>query len=331
VEVAVKCRFVLVLLAVSFMAATAWSQCNNPTDPGVVICTPTNGSTVVATPEISIRSTPAQGASITQFKLYDNNVDIFDGPPGDSGVNLYDGAIYNGYHNFVVNAWDSDGHLYQARTSVTVTGLAFSPCAMPKSPGINFCAPPSNAVLPVNPTVYAAATGTSPIRSINFYVNGVLAQTVPNSVPNGNSFGVGVSVQLPKQGVAYTVRASASDTSGHTYTATKSITGKYTYSAYSCAPKGNQCYPGINVISPQDEAYVGSRFNLDAQIIQAPKPIAAMRAYLDNTVVATSDNAALQHEITTSLDGTHILTIQGWDEDGIEYRVQQNININVKE
>jgi hypothetical protein len=39
----------------------------------------------------------------------------------------------------------------------------------------------------------------------------------------------------------------------------------------------------------------------------------------------------LQHEITTSLDATHILTIQGWDDDGIEYRLQQNININVKQ
>jgi hypothetical protein len=55
-----------------------------------------------------------------------------------------------------------------------------------------------------------------------------------------------------------------------------------------------------------------------------------MKAYLDNSVVATSGNANLQQEITTSLNGTHILTIQGWDDDGIEYRVQQNININVK-
>jgi hypothetical protein len=42
----------------------------------VVICTPTNGSTVVA-PEISIRSTPAQGASITEVILYDNNKNIW--------------------------------------------------------------------------------------------------------------------------------------------------------------------------------------------------------------------------------------------------------------
>lgn len=325
-----KRHFALSLLAVSSTAVIAWSQCNNPTSPGAVICTPTNGSTVVYVPEISIRSTPAQGASITEFRLYDNNVDVFDGPPGDSGINLYDGAIYHGRHHLVVNARDSEGHLYQASTSVFITGLGYGPCSIPKSPGINFCAPPaSGAVLPVNAPVVASATGTSPIKSISFYVNGVLAQTVTNSVPNGNSWGTGASLQLPQQGVAYTVKASATDMSGHTYSAIKTITGKYTYSAYGCA--GNECFPGINVIAPEDEAYVGSTFNLNAQILLPPKPITEMKAYLDNSVVATSSNATLQHEITTALDGTHILTIQGWDDEGIEYRVQQNLNINVKQ
>ncbi len=320
------------LLAVSSLAATAWSQCNNPSSPGVVICTPTNGSTVVYTPEISIRSTPAQGASITLFRLYDNNVDILDGSPGQSGEDIYDYGIFDGFHHFVVNAWDSDGNLYQASSSVTITGLGFGLCPMPKSPGINFCVPPTTrTILPVNAPVDASATGTSPIKSISFFVNGVLAQKVTNSFPNGNSWGVGTSVELPKQGVTYTVRASAVDSSGHTYSATKQVIGKYTYSAYSCAPKGNQCYPGISVTAPQDEAYVGSTFNINAQILIPPKPITTMKAYLDNTVVATSSNATLQHEISTSLEGTHILTIQGWDEDGIEYRVQQNININVKQ
>lgn len=320
----------LPLLAVSFLANAAWSQCNNPKSPGVVICTPTNGSTVVA-PEISIRSTPAQGASITEVILYDNNKNIWQGYPGMTGVDLYDGGIYNGYHNFVVNAWDTEGHLYQARTDVTVTGLTFAPCSMPTSPGINFCAPTPGAILPTGPEVSAAATGQSAIKTINFYINGALAQSVTNSVPQGNSFGVGVGVQLPKQGVAYTVKATATDSSGHSYSATKIITGKYTYGMYGCAPKGNQCFPGINVIQPQNEAYVGSTFNLNAQILDNPKPITGMRAYIDNTLYATSTNGNLQHEITSAPNGTHILTIQGWDNDGIEYRIQEDINVNVSQ
>lgn len=280
-------------------------------------------------PEISIRSTPAQGASITQFKLYDNNVDVYDGPPGDSGGDLWDAAIYDGSHDFVVNAWDSDGHLYQAKTSVYITGEGYGLCSIPTSPGINFCEPTSNLVLPTYLSVDASATGTSTIKSISFYINGVLAQTVTNSVPNGNSFGVGTAIQLPAQGVAYTVKASATDSTGHTYSATRTITGEYTYGQYGCAPKGNQCYPGVNVTEPQSEAYVGGTFNINAQILIPPEPITSMKAYLDNSVVATSGNSNLQHEVTTNLTGTHILTIQGWDDDGIEYRVQQNININI--
>ena len=322
--------FALTLLAVTFLAAAGWSQCNNPSSPGVVICTPTNGSTVVYTPEISVRSTPAQGATITAFKIYDNNYDIYDSPPGDTGVDLIDGGIFDGSHNIVVNAWDSEGHLYQASTSIYITGLGYGLCSFPTSPGINFCVPPpSGAVLPVNAPVDASATGKSGITNISFYVNGVLAQSV-NATGTPKQFGVGTSVQLPAQGVAYTVKATATDTSGATYSATKTITAKYTYGAYSCAPKGNQCYPGISITEPQSEAYVGSTFNINAQILIPPDEITSMKAYLDNTVVATSGNAALQQEVTTSLNGTHILTIQGWDDDGIEYRLQQNININVK-
>jgi hypothetical protein len=327
----VKRRIALTLLAVSSMATAAWSQCNNPSSPGVVICTPTNGSTVVYMPEISIRSTPAQGATITQFKLYDNNVDVYDGPPGDSGIDLYDGAIYNGSHDFVVNAWDSEGHLYQAKTSVYITGLGVGGCSMPTSPGINFCEPTSNLVLPTDPIVDASATGTSAIKTINFYINGVLAQSVTNSYPQGNSFGVGTAIQLPKQSVAYTVKATATDSSGHTYSATKTITAEFTYGQYGCAPKGNQCYPGINITSPQAQAYLSGTFNVNAQILLPPKPITSMKAYLDSTVVATSSNSNLQAEVSTNLTGTHILTIQGWDDTGIEYRMQQNININVSE
>lgn len=325
-----KHPFALALLAVSFLASAGWSQCNNPTSPGVVICTPTTGSTVVYMPEISIRSTPAQGASITQFRLYDNNVDVFDGTPGQTGVDLYDGAIYDGSHDFVVNAWDSAGHLYQAQSSVYITGLGYGPCSFPTSPGINFCIPPpSGAVLPTYAPVDASATGKSGITNISFYINGVLAQSV-NANGTPKQFGVGAAIQLPAQGVAYTVKATASDTSGATYSATKTVTAEYTYGTYGCSPKGNQCFPGISVISPQSEAYVGGTFNLDAQILLNPEPITTMKAYLDNTVVASSTGATLQQEITTSLNGTHILTIQGWDDDGIEYRVQQNININVK-
>jgi hypothetical protein len=66
-------------------------------------------------------------------------------------------------------------------------------------------------------------------------------------------------------------------------------------------------------------------------MLDNPKPITGMKAYIDNTVYAGSSNGHLQHEITGAPNGTHILTIQGWDDDGTEYHIQKDINVNVSE
>jgi hypothetical protein len=83
------------------------------------------------------------------------------------------------------------------------------------------------------------------------------------------------------------------------------------------------------LLAPLDDAYVGSTFDLNMQIQGNPNPISAMRAYLDNNVIAASNGPTLQQQVTVAPSGTHILTIQGWDSKGIEYRIQENININV--
>jgi hypothetical protein len=305
-----------------FLASAAWSQCNNPSSPGVVICTPTNDSTVVYLNEISVRSTPASGASITQFIIYDNNVNIYQGGKGQTGIDLYDGAIFNGNHNVVVNAWDTDGNLYQAKSSFYVTGEGYAICPEPSSPGINFCSPPSGSVYGTDVTVGASAQGQSAIKNISVYLNGTFVTSVQNS-----SY-LGTAVQLTQQGTPNSVTFKATDTTGHTYSATRTLSADYTYGQYSCF---YTCVPGINIVAPQDEAYVGNSFNLNMQIVDNPKPITTMKAYIDSTVVATSSGANLQQEITDAPNGTHILTVQGWDTEGVEYRIQENININVSE
>ncbi len=119
----------------------------------------------------------------------------------------------------------------------------------------------------------------------------------------------------------------ATDSAGNHYSASKKVVAEYTYDHYSCM--GSGCIPGIYAVAPLDEAYVGSTFDLNMQIRDHPNPISAMRAYLDNNVIATSNGPRLQQQVTVAASGTHTLTIQGWDSKGIEYRIQQNININV--
>ncbi len=119
----------------------------------------------------------------------------------------------------------------------------------------------------------------------------------------------------------------ATGSAGNHYSASKKVVAEYTYDHYSWM--GSGCIPGIYAVALLDEAYVGSTFDLNMPIRDNPNPISAMRAYLDNNVIATSNGPRLQQQVTVAASGTHILTIQGWDSKGIEYRIQQNININV--
>jgi len=315
-------RFALTLASLFFLAAAAWSQCNNPSSPGAVICTPTDGSTVVYDNEVSARFTPASGATITGFVVYDNGVVIDKGGPGDAGLNMYDGGMYNGSHDVVVKAKDSAGNVYQASSKFSVTGQGYGPCPAPSSPGVNICNPPAGGVYGVDLTVGAAATGESAITNMSFYLDGKLLTS-----QSSGSY-IGLFVDLAKQSTPYLLTVKATDNSGHTYTANKSLNADYTYEQYSCF---YTCTPGINIVTPVSGAYVANTFNLDMQIVDNPNPIKSMKAYIDDSVVATSENGNLQQEIKDAPNGTHILTVEGWDTEGIEYRIQENININVSE
>jgi hypothetical protein len=51
-----------------------------------------------------------------------------------------------------------------------------------------------------------------------------------------------------------------------------------------------------------------------------------MKAYLDNTVVASSTGATIVANVTAS-PGTHLLTVQAWDTAGFLYKTQMNVNV----
>jgi hypothetical protein len=269
---------------------------------------------------VAVRFTPASGSTISKIIIYDNGRNMWQGGPGQDGTDVYDAAVDNGTHNVVVKAWDSYGNFYQAKETFYVTGLGFPFCSVPSSPGVNFCMPQANAVLPTHTVVGAAAKGTAPIKNIRFYLDGKYDGGFSGS-------GGAVALTLPQQGTPYNIKAVATDSAGNHYSASMKVAAAYTYDQYSCI--GNGCVPGINAIAPLDEAYVGNTFDLNMQIQANPNPISAMRAYLDNNVIATSNGPTLQQQVTVAPSSTHILTVQGWDSKGIEYRIQENININV--
>jgi hypothetical protein len=312
----------LLTLALTVTAQTfGQGECSPPAQPGIRICTPTPNSTVVYVPLIAVNTTP-DSAPIYKFIIYDNDVNIFEGVPYQTGINLFDAGMRNGPHRVVVNAWDTTGRLFQARVNFNEIGQGYPIfCNAPASPGINFCVPPANSVQSLGVPVSATATGYTKITAIQAYLDGQLQ----NFEEGNNYLSTSVSPSAPGE---HTVMMVAWDSTGHRFWSSKKVLTSYDY--LNCPPKGNApCIAGFVINAPFEEAYVDSSFPVQATIENNPLPITKMVLYIDSTQVADSNGPTMSQSISNTPSGTHILTFQAWDTAGHLYRVQQNININV--
>jgi hypothetical protein len=129
----------------------------------------------------------------------------------------------------------------------------------------------------------------------------------------------------------HTVAIVAWDTTGHVFSATRTINSAFQWGWLDCPTKGTgPCTPGFDTTpTPLPSAYVDSTFDLKADVKSNPNPITAVRAYIDGKAVATSSGPTIMAKVENAPTGTHILTLQAWDTQGKIYRVQYNININV--
>ena len=160
---------------------------------------------------------------------------IYQGPPGETGTFLVDGSIKNGLNKIVINAWDTEGNLFQGRVNFTVVGDAFPPCAVPTTPGVNFCGPPAGVELGVRYSVYVAAKGNSKITAMKLYVDGKQQEGTFTDFYGDPSFSTPISVS--KQG-DHKVTFNAWDFGGHVFSFSRIIRSTYTRGYEECAPKG---------------------------------------------------------------------------------------------
>jgi len=313
---------------------TLFAQCTAGTNPGVRICSPSANSTVAYQPEIDFNLSAPFGTEIVKSIVYDNNKKIDQSPSGqEEGGNqggseeiLFASDIKNGLHHIVVNAWDSTGKFYQGAVSFKVVGDGYpTPCSAPTSPGVNFCVPPANAILGSSYTVSAAATGNSKIVAMRLYVDNKAQVTQTNSSQLTTAASVGTQGDHAVTFVAW-------DSGGHVFRNSRVIHSSYTYSIVGCLDKGTPpCMPGFDSdsIMPAANSYVGNSFTITTDIRNNPNTITTTKAYLDGTLVATSNGPTMSSPVENAPNGTHILTLQAWDTKGIVYREQYNININV--
>lgn len=300
----------LAVLAATWVCRPAYADCSAPTNPGAVICFPSNNSTSTYPMNIEAAATGKNGLPIVQMILYSNNQKI--DQVSNAGRLTYSDThdINNGSYRLVLNAWDSDGNLFQASSTVKIVDGAYT-CSHPAS-GINFCSPPNGSYQP-DSGVQIVAWGSSNVTSMNAWLNGTLIDVVQGNVLDAITGGSNYGWQ------SVTVKAYKGSQS--LYTASSSFR---MYHTYQCGRNG--CSPGIVIQEPTNDEDTNSPFTVQADVEGNQNQITTMKVYLDGTVVATSTGPTIRANVTAAA-GTHLLSVQAWDTDGQLYKTDQTVNI----
>ena len=320
-------RSLLVLtitFAVSLFCKNADASCTPPAKPGALLCYPSNNVTLTYPIQFEGAAT-GDGLPIVAMVLYADNVKEYEIQNYDTFTWLYsstgtnDPLQFNGTHHLVLNAWDSEGHVYQTSSYVHQINGRVPQCAAP-SAGFNLCSPTNNAYYPDN-DIPVEATGAANLTSYATYMNGLPAGT--EGGPNLNMM-MGVE-ESPK---SFNLVIKGYDSAGKIYTS--GITFRVFYPTYGSECGRLGCTAGIEysspVASPQTNADVASPFTVTASVQGYPNPITAMRIYLDNTSVTTTYGPSVSYPVPAA-PGSHLVTIQAWDSAGALYRSQFNVNV----
>ena len=310
-------RILLALTISTLFTAGSAFACSPPSQPGAVLCYPTSNASVV--PILNIEgAAKGNNSSIVAMTLYADNQKIYQVSNADSFVFPDYSFWLLGSHHLVLNAWDSAGNLFQASTTFNIEiniNTTYAPCSTPAT-GVNLCQPVSNTWYPQSFAPFFA-TGNSSIVAMKGYVNG--SEVVGDA--NGNTLQLGWGGNPDPSG--YTFVANGWDSKGNVSSA--KATGILLYYDGACIGR-NGCDSGISIQEPAALTDQTSPFSLDATVQGPQGTITEMKAYLDNSVVATSGGPTILSNVTAT-PGTHLLTVQAWDASGNLYKGQVTVNV----
>jgi hypothetical protein len=299
----------VVLSLVVGAAAAAHADCTAPGSPGLKICFPNEGSTVMYVPGMEMAVNTASGR-IQRVEVWVNGTkrDNFTYLPRT----LYDASIKNGWNRVTVRVYDTAGHLYQAVRSFNVAGYGVKACSVPSVPGVNLCWPLNGSIQPSNAVVVAAtARGLhTKIKYVNIYLDGKLLIGQSGSyVLSGGGVSAGT----------HRVTARAVDYAGHVFTSTHSFNAFYDF---DCNPESGECGPGI-VINQPEGPDVPTSFTLQAEVQNNSRPITAMKVYVDGVLKVSNNGPGITAQLNFPKDSTHIVWVKAWDTAGKVYATYQ--------
>lgn len=162
-------------------------------------------------------------------------------------------------------------------------------------------APGSTSASPVH--FVASASSSAPITAMQIYVDNVSVFLI-----SANTLDTLVTISTG----SHFVVVQAWDSTGAVFKAPETITVTTA--------------SGVSVSSPTDNATVASPFQVVASA-SASRPIVAMTAYLDSTIVATTNAASMNASVSAGA-GSHQLVVQAWDNVGTVYKQSLTVTVN---
>ena len=313
-------RLVLCITVIAVLALSAVAECGAPAHSGLALCFPSTGSTVLYPATIEMAANSGSTA-ITHVSVYDGNVEVdsLDFMP----EKLIDFAIKNGSHRITVNAWDTNGKLYQVKSSFTVTGFGFGACAAGGG-AITLCSPTQGSYVPEGSVLVSTA-----------FANGVKSWSIAmDGTPQITSAQIGqrsgpLETSLSALAGSHSLTVSAVDATGVKSTVTRRFS---TFYNDDCNSKSGTCRPGIEITQPTDigedsAGDEGTSFQVKAAVTGNPKPMTKMILYLDGAKVQQSTGPEITAEVNAA-KGSHYIVILAWDTTGNMYETYGNVNVH---
>lgn len=284
------------------VTVSAPSSCTPPTS-GITVVAPANGSTVPA-PVHVVACAGGGGYPITTMYVYlDYNAvyKVYNTGQLDTYINTTAGS-----HYMKVQAWNSKGTVYGAPLNITVSGTSGSSTA-----SVTITSP-ANGVTVASPIHVSASAGggSYPISSMDVYLDGTAVYHAAAAT---------VDTYVNASGGSHTVKVTATDTQGATYSNSAAVTVSSTTACTAPAA-------GITVVSPTDGSTVPSPIHVVACAAGGGYNITAMYVYLDYNAVYKVYTNSLDTTIATT-PGAHYVKVQAWNSQGTVYGVPLHITV----
>lgn len=184
--------------------------------PSVTLNAPPPGATVSGT--VNVTGSASDNVGVTSVELYVDNVIAGSSTNPSFSISWNSATVANGSHTLTAKAYDAAGNVGSASITVTVSNST----ADTTPPNVTISNPANGAVLSgSSTTIITSAADNIAVKKLVISVDGKVKKTCSPTTP-----GVQLSCQYKWSSIrrgTHTVRATATDTSSNSSTATSSV------------------------------------------------------------------------------------------------------------